>query len=94
MKKNHELQSSIGSRKLCVPLVVPGVIVETSHRSDACGASGDRTPTASGDRGQDLPKWLQQFAEVLIEGEAGSSSRAGETIPTTSPPPIPARPSN
>ena len=55
-----------------VPMVGPRVIV----------ASGDRTPTASGDQKYDIPDWLQPFTEGL-----------GETIPNT-PPQIPTRPSN
>ena len=60
--QNHELQ--VGK---CVPTVVPGVVVETSLRSDADAASGDRTPTASGDREQDFPDWLKPFTEGLVE---------------------------
>ena len=64
----------------CVPIVELEVIVDTSPRSDADAASGDRPPTASGDREQDIPDWLQSFTEGPVEGTSGSSGSAGETI--------------
>ena len=54
-------------------------------------ASQSYSPTASGDRKRDLPDWPQPFTEGLVHGECGSSGNAGETIPTTPPPQIPAR---
>ena len=54
--------------ELCVSTVVLGVIVDTSPRSDADAASGDRPPTASGDQWQDITDWLQSFTEGLIQG--------------------------
>ena len=60
-------------------------IVGTRPRSDANAASGDRPPTASGDREQDTPHWLQPFTEGVVEGESGSSGSAGERVPTTPP---------
>ena len=65
-------KSSIASRKFS-STVVPGVTVDTSLRSGADAASGDRAPTASGDREQDLLDWLQPFTEGLVDGESGSS---------------------
>ena len=59
-----------------------------------CAASGDRAPTASGDQEQDIPDWLEQFTESLVEGESGSSSSASETAPNTHPPHLSARLSN
>ena len=59
-----------------------------------CRCSIGRPPTASGDREQDIPDRLQPVTEGLVERAAGSYSSAGETIPTTRPPHIPARPSN
>ena len=47
----------------CVPMIVLGVIVDTSPRSDATAASGDRQQTASGDREQDIPHWLQPLTD-------------------------------
>ena len=38
----------------CVPIVELAVIVDTSPRSDAVAASGDRPSTTSGDREQDF----------------------------------------
>ena len=66
-----------------VVMVVPRVIVRPSPRRNSEAASGDRAPTASGDREYDIPRWLQPFKEGLAEGEAGSSGSAGETIPNT-----------
>ena len=67
-------------------------IVDTSPRSDADAASGDRPPTALGDREQDIPDWLPPFTEGLVEGESGSSGSVGESIPNTLPPHLPAKP--
>ena len=55
--------------------LVSGVIVNTNPRIDANAASGDRLPTASGDREQDIPDWLQPFTEGLVERESGSSGQ-------------------
>ena len=41
-----------------------------------------------------MPDWLQPFTEGLTDGEAGSSGSAGETMPKTPPPHVPARLSN
>ena len=56
---------------------VLGVIVGTRPRSGADAASGDPTPTASGDREQDFPDWLQPFTEGQAKGESESSGSAG-----------------
>ena len=66
----------------CVPTVLPRGIVDTSPRSDADAASVDRE--------EDLPDSLQPFTDGLIERESGSSGSAGETIPKTLAPHIPA----
>ena len=72
---------------ILVLVVVPGVIVDTSPRSDAEVASGYRTPTASGDREEDLFQiGFKHLRKDWWEGESGSSSSAGETIPKTLPP--------
>ena len=68
--------------------------MSTGPRSDAQAASGDQAPTASGDREQDLPDWLQPSTEGLVEGESLSSGSVGETIPKTLVAHVPARPSN
>ena len=57
----HMAKSSITSQKFSVPMVVPEFIVDTSPRSDADAASGDRVPTASGDCKQEIPEWPQPF---------------------------------
>ena len=67
-----------------VLVVVLGVIVDASPRSDADAASGDRE--------QDIPDWLQPLTEGLVEGESGSSGTARKKNPKTLPPHIPARP--
>ena len=41
----------------CVPSVVLGVLVDSSPRSDAEAASGDRTPPASGHAEPSFPDW-------------------------------------
>ena len=46
----------------CVPLAVIGVTVEPSTRNDACVASGDRSPTASGGREQVIPDYQSSSA--------------------------------
>ena len=51
-----------------VPIVLLGMVVDNSPRSDADAASGDQAPTASGDRKQDIPDWLQPLSEGLVEG--------------------------
>ena len=56
---------------------VLGVIVGTRPRGGADAASGDPTPTASGDREQDFPDWLQPFTEGQAKGESESSGSAG-----------------
>ena len=43
---------------------------------------------------KDIPDRVQPFTEGLVEGQTGSSSSAGETIPKTRPPLTPARLSN
>ena len=45
------------------PIVLLGIIVDASFRSDTDAASGDRAPKASGDREQDLPDWLLPCTE-------------------------------
>ena len=74
-------------------MVVLGVIVELSPRSNAEAALGDRAPTASGEQ-HEIPEWLQPQTEGLVEGASESSGSAGETILKTPSPHIPARPSN
>ena len=49
--------------KNCVPMVVPGA--EAMQKQQ-----GDPTPTASGDREQHIPDWLEPFTEGLAEGES------------------------
>ena len=88
---NQEWKTVHCKSENCAPLVVPGVIVDTSPRSDVNAASGDRPPTSSGDREQNIPNWLQPFTEGLVEGKYASSGSAGETIAKTLPPFIPAR---
>ena len=80
-------QLQVGQR---VPIVVLGVIVDTVSRSDAEAASWDRASTASGEREQDLPGWLEPFTERLAKGDSGSSGSDWETFPSTPPPHIPA----
>ena len=75
----------IASWKNFVPMLVLGVFVVTSTRSDADATSGDQPPTASEDQEQDIPDWLQPFTEGLEEGESGSSSSAGVRIRKTRP---------
>ena len=49
----------------CLPTVVLEVMVDTSLRNDADAASGDRVPTASVDREQDLPGWLSTIYQRI-----------------------------
>ena len=72
------------------PIVTPGAVVDTSHRSDADAALGDRAPTVSGDQEQDLQDWLETFTDGLGDHPAF----VVKNFPKTPLPPIPVRPSN
>ena len=49
-----------------VSIVVLGVTVDTSRQSDANAASGDRPPTASRNREQDIPDWTGRWRIWVI----------------------------
>ena len=50
-----------------VPMVVPGVVVDSSPREAELTASSDRDRRmASFDWEQQIPEWLQQFTEGLV----------------------------
>ena len=89
----------IASQNMLCRLSYLEVFSKQVTEREANAASEDRPPpTASGDREQDVPDWLQPFAQGLVEGKSGlvegksgSSGSAGETITKTPPPHLPAR---
>ena len=89
-----QMAKTIASRKIGYRWSYLELLSTHVPSGDAEAASGNRTPTGSGSREQDIPDWLQQFTDGLAEGEPGSSVSTGETIPKTLPPRTPARRSN
>ena len=79
-----------------VPIVVPGIIVDRSSLK-RCHCSIGR-PTAESYVRETQSKLFQtglnSLTEGVVEGESGSSSSAGDTIPKRRAPRFPARPSN